>query len=101
MVYESALLSAGVAVSKDEKYKEFTQYKPTGRLLKMWWAKQKNMKKKAIAAKIAHHTHTSTKRVLKDFEYFRNIFKKNKEMSNQLIEQLDLDKEEVAWLKKP
>lgn len=100
MVYESALLSAGVAVSKDEKYKEFFQYKPTGRLLKIWWAKQKNMKKKAIAAKIAEKTHTSTRNVIKDFEYFRNIFRKNKEMSKQLIEQLDLDKEEIAWLKK-
>ena len=100
MVYENALLSAGVAVSKDEKYKEFFQYKPTGRLLKMWWAKQKNMKKKAIATKIAHHTHTSTKNAIKDFEYFRHIFKKNKEMSEQLIEQLSLDKDEIAWMKK-
>ncbi|MBW2983488.1 replication factor C large subunit [Candidatus Woesearchaeota archaeon] len=100
MVYENALLSAGVAVSKDEKYKEFTKYKPTGRLLKLWWAKQKNMKKKAIAAKIAEATHTSTRNILKDFEYFKVIFKKNKEMSKQLIEQLNLDKDEVAWLKK-
>ena len=30
----------------------------------MWWAKQKNMKKKAIAAKIAEKTHTSVKRVI-------------------------------------
>jgi len=100
MVYESALLSAGVAVSKDEKYKEFTKYKPTGRILKLWWAKQKSMKKKAIAAKIAEQTHTSTRNVLKDFEYFKQIFRKNKEMSKQLIEQLSLDKDEIAWLKK-
>ena len=66
----------------------------------MWWAKQKNMKKKAIAAKIAEKTHTSTKNVIKDFEYFRNIFKKNKGMANQLTEQLDLDKDEVTWMKK-
>ncbi len=100
MVYENALLSAGVAVSKDEKYKEFFQYQPTGRLLKIWWANQKNLKKKAIAAKIAAETHTSVNNVIKDFEYFRTIFKKNKEMASKLAEQLDLDKEEVAWMKK-
>ena len=100
LVYQNALLSAGVAVSKDEKYKKFVQYKPTGRILKLWWAKQKNMKKKEIAGKIAKRTHTSTKQIMKDFEYFRQIFKNNKEMANQLTDELELDKEEIDWLRK-
>jgi len=100
LIYVNALLTAGVAVSKDEKYKKFVKYKPTGRILKLWWAKQKSMKKKAIAAKIAEKTHSSTREVIKDIEYFKLIFKKNKEMAKGISEYLDLDKDEVAWLKK-
>ena len=100
LVYINALITAGVAVSKDEKYKKFFQYKPTGRLLKLWWAKQKNMKKKAIAAKIAYKTHSSVREVVKNIEYFKVIFRKNQDMGNAISEYLDLDKEEVAWLKK-
>jgi len=100
LVYINALISAGVAVSKDKKYKKFVQYKPTGRLLKLWWAKQKSMKKKAIAAKIAEKTHSSTREVLKDIEYFKVIFKKDKDMSKDISKYLDLDKEEIAWLRK-
>jgi len=99
LVYINALITAGIAVSKDEKYKKFVKYKPTGRILKLWWAKQKSLKKKAISAKIAHKTHSSTKEVLKNIEFFKGMFK-NKEMSKNISEYLDLDKEEVAWLKK-
>jgi replication factor C large subunit len=100
LVYINSLITAGVAVSKDEKYHKFVQYKPTGRLLKLWWAKQKGMKKKAIAGKIALKTHSSVRDVVKDMEYFKVIFKKNKDMAREISEYLDLDKEEVAWLKK-
>jgi len=101
LVYINALLSAGIAVSKDEKYKNFVQYKPTGRILKLWWAKQKSFKKKAIAAKIAEKTHSSTKDVLKNtLPYIHVIFKKNKKMRAELIKELELDRDEVAWLGK-
>lgn len=100
LVYINALITAGIAVSKDEKYHKFVQYKPTGRLLKLWWAKQKGMKKKAIAGKIADKTHSSIREVLKDIEYFKVIFKKNKEMAEAITEYADLDREEIAWLKK-
>ncbi len=100
LVYINALITAGVAVSKDEKYKKFVQYKPTGRLLKLWWAKQKSMKKKAIAGKIASKTHSSVRGVLKDIEYFKVIFKKDKEMSEAISEYLDLGDEEISWLRK-
>ncbi|MBR9691858.1 replication factor C large subunit [Candidatus Woesearchaeota archaeon] len=98
--YVSNLMTAGVAVSKDKKNKNFVQYKPTGRILKMWWAKQKNMKKKAIAAKIAEKTHTSSKQILKNIEYFKVIFQNNEEMAEKIADDLDLNQEEVDWLKK-
>ena len=100
LVYVNALMSLGVSSAKDEKYKGFVDYKPTGRLLKMFWAKQKSMKKRAIAEKLARRTHTSNKRALQSIDYFKPIFKKNKKMAEAISEELELEKEEVAWLKK-
>ncbi len=99
LVYINALITAGIAVSKDEKYHKLVQYKPTSRILKMWWAKQKNMKKKAIAEKIAAKIHASTKEIIKDIEFFRVIFKKNKDMAKKIAEYLNLGSEEIRWLK--
>jgi len=100
LIYINALVTAGIAVSKDKKYDKYVQYKPTGRILKLWWAKQKSMKKKAIAERIAEHTHCSTKEAIKNIDYFQTIFKNNKEMSAGIANQLGLDKEQVAWLRK-
>ena len=97
LVYINDLLTAGIAVSKDKKNKEFVRYKPTGRILKLWWAKQKNMKKKAIAEKIAKRTHTNTKEMIKNIDNLKIMFK-NKDFANKLIKELDLNREEVEWL---
>ena len=101
LVYINLLITAGIAVSKDKKYPGMVQYKPTGRILKLWWAKQKSMKKKAIAAKIAEKTHCSQKQALRStLPYLQVAFKKNKEFRASLTDNLDLSKEEVEWLKK-
>jgi len=100
LVYINALISAGVAVSKDKKYEKFNKYTPTGRLLKIYWANIKNAKRKAIAQKIASQTHTSTKEMIKNIDYMRIIFQKDSEMAEKITIQLELDKEEIAWLKK-
>ncbi|NQU98242.1 replication factor C large subunit [Candidatus Woesearchaeota archaeon] len=99
-VYCYNLLSAGIALSKEEKYPGFTSYKPTTRILRIWMANQKNAKKKAIAQKLARKTHTSTKRAVQsDVLYLKTIFKKNKQESERISNFLELDKDEVAWLK--
>lgn len=101
LVYVSALLTAGVAVAKDEKLKEFVPYHQTKRLLKIWMANQKYQKRKAIATKIARKTHTSTKRALQDtLPYLQVIIQKNKAMAKLLQHDLDLDEEEIQWLRK-
>jgi hypothetical protein len=98
-VYCYDLLSAGIALSKDEKYREITMYKPTMRLLKIWQANQRNAKRKAIALKLANHTHASSKRILRSsLPYFMAACRKNKAFASQLEEQFDLEKEEVTWL---
>ena len=99
--YVNTFLTAGVAVSKDKKYTELVQYKQTMRLLKIWQANMKYQKRKAIAEKIAEKTHASKKEVLKStIPYFQAIFKKNKQMSDAIAAELDLDNEEIEWLRK-
>jgi replication factor C large subunit len=101
LVYINALLTAGIATAKDKKYDKFVKYKPTGRLLKIWWANQKNMKRKAICQRIAEKTHTSQKRIYRDvFPYFRFMFRENKDMAKKFTEEFDLSKEEIEWLGK-
>ncbi|MBU0979524.1 MAG: replication factor C large subunit [Nanoarchaeota archaeon] len=96
LVYISALLSAGVAASKTEKYKNSASYDQPKRLLKIWIANQKNLRKKAIAQKIASKTHCSGRRALHDtLPYLKIMYKKGESFS----EFLDLDPDEVAWLK--
>lgn len=101
LVYINAYLTAGVAVSKDEKYKEFVSYGPTQRILKLWRAKMKHEKAKAIARKIADKTHASAKTAYKDIlPYFKVIFEKNKKQAESMAEEFELDEDEVKWLRK-
>jgi len=101
LVYVNALISAGVAVAKDEKYKGFASYKPTTRILKLWRANMKYQKRKSIASKIADKTHTSSKKALQDtLPYLSIIFRKNKKLAGQLAQEFELDKDEVEWLRK-
>lgn len=100
LVYINNLLTAGVALGKDEKYHSFVKYGPTTRLLKIWQANQRQHRKKQIAQKIADKTYSSQKEILKStMPYMKAIFK-NKEMAERISEELGLDKEEVEWLRK-
>ena len=99
LVYINALITAGIASAKDEKYKQLVQYKPTGRILKLWWANQKNAKKKAIAEKIALKTHSSKKEIIKSTMPYLPLMFKNKNMRENITNQLQLEEEEVEWLK--
>ncbi|HME86985.1 MAG TPA: replication factor C large subunit, partial [Candidatus Nanoarchaeia archaeon] len=101
LAYVSSFLSGGVAVAKDEKYKEFIQYKPTNRILKLWMANQKYAKRKTIAEKIHERLHTSQKETIKStIPYLQVIFKNNVEMGKKIAHELELDEEQVEWLRK-
>ena len=94
MVYQKYLMSVGVAISKKESKKGFVKYEPPTRILKLWKAKMKYGKKKAICEKIAEKCHMSSKRALKDvFPYVQHILGSEKDF-------LDLSEEEVAWLER-
>ena len=100
LVYINALITAGIASAKGEKYKNLVGYKPTGRILKLWWANQRLAKKKEIAGKIAEKTHSSKKEILKSTMPYLPIMFKNREMRKDIINYLSLNEEEVEWLNK-
>ncbi len=101
LVYINAYLTAGIAVSKDEKYKKFVPYRPTTRILKIWKANMKYQKRKAIAEKIAAKSHCSTKTVIQDMlPYIQVAMKKDQQLSSNLGEEFELSKEEIDWLRK-
>jgi replication factor C large subunit len=103
LVYINDYLSAGVAVSKDEKYKKIVDYEQTKRLLKIYIANRKYQKRVAIAEKIAEKTHASKKEVIKNtYPFIKAIFSsgRNREMIAAINDELDLDNEEIEYLKR-
>jgi replication factor C large subunit len=96
LVYINTLITSGIAFSKTETNINFTEYKRTSRILKMWMAKQRYAKKNAICEKIAHKTHTSKKDAIKNsFPYLKKIL-----LQPKIIAELDLSEDEIAWLQK-
>jgi len=93
LVYEYALLTAGIAAAKKQVRIDFTKYKRPQRVLKIWLAKQRNAKKRAIAVKIARFTHISIKKALKEFPIMVQFLK-----SQGIQERLKLNQEEVEFL---
>jgi replication factor C large subunit len=101
LVYVNDLLTAGVAVAKQQKNNKFVPYRPTSRILKLYIANMRFMKRKAIAQKIAEKTHSSHKEIIKStLPYLKIVFRHNKKAAEQITDEFELDKEEVAWLKK-
>ncbi|MBD3319412.1 replication factor C large subunit [Candidatus Woesearchaeota archaeon] len=87
------LLTAGIAVAKDEKNTKRIDYKETRRFLKIWQAKMKYNKRQTIAEKIAEQLHCSTHKALTHIvPYLQH------QVRHGMIPSLDLDAEEIAWL---
>ena len=100
LVYIYNLLTAGIALSKDERYKGFNKYTRTTRILRMWQYNQKFAKRKSIVSKVAKKTHSSSKTVLQDtLPYLRVIFKNNTIEAEKLANYFELDNAESAYLK--
>jgi len=96
LVYRNFFMTVGVALAKDEKYMSYNSYKRSGKLLKLFWAKQKNLKKISICEKLSEKNHVSVKRAVKDiYPYIKLIYK-----SGRRIDELELDEEEVEYLRR-
>ena len=91
LIYVNALMTLGINSLKNEN--DAVNYKRSMRPLKIWQANIRNAKKKGVAEKIADKTHTSVKQVLKNFEYYKGF------IDNGVSEELELNDEEVDWLK--
>ncbi len=98
LVYMTNLLTAGISSAKEERNTQFVQYQPTMRLLRIWQAKQKNAKKKEIAAKLAAGTHTSTRVAINQVPYLQALFRRGH--GEEIAQELELNDEEVEWLRK-
>ncbi len=97
-VYCYALLTAGVSLAKADKYSHSVDYKQNSRPLKIWIANRANAKKDSIASKLAQNTHVSRRKAKTILPYIKYQFKHGK--SNNLIKVLELNNEEIDWLKK-
>ena len=97
LAYINNLLTAGISSAKEERNTEFVPYRQTMRFLRLWQAKMKNAKKKEIAQKLAVKTHTSTSVAEQQIPYLQVLFR-NKGGTG-IAQELELNEEEVDWLK--
>lgn len=96
-VYCYALITAGISLSKKERYSN-TTYKESRRKLTIWIMNRSVKKKKDIAQKIAMKTHSSQKSILTNYwPYMHYMLKKQ---LPDLKDYLELEKKEVNWIKK-
>lgn len=94
MVYENFFITAGVSTAKGPKSSvRFTKYNPPTRILKIWMANQRNLRKKTIAAKLAELTHTSKRRALNDFNILTLI------TDESTIKEMNLGEQEIEYFK--
>jgi len=99
-VYIYNLLTAGVALAKDAKGTvTFTPQRPE-RFLKMWIAKQRHMKRDALAVTLSPHLHKSQKSLRKDtMPYLRYMGeKRGKAWVKTVVARYGLDPEQASWI---
>ena len=95
LVYENIFLSYGMASLNKENKTNFTKYKKPTRVLKIWMNNLKIAKKKTISEKYAKHSHISIKKAMKEFPIIKQLINSNP----KIPEELDLDEDEMAYLK--
>ncbi|MEM4152737.1 MAG: replication factor C large subunit [Candidatus Pacearchaeota archaeon] len=97
-IYINDLLTYGISSIKKESNNKFTSYKPPSRILKIWLAKQKQLKKISISEKLAKVTHSSNKVAKQELDYLK-ISLNTEEKIMSFSKELKLDLEEIEWLK--
>jgi len=95
LIYVNALLTAGVAFSKQSPKVSLVNYRRAARILKLWMAQ--NAKKKIIAKKFSEEMHISTKKFFREMPYIKLICR-DPEIRENLRGKLDLNTEEMDFL---
>jgi len=99
LVYIRAMLTIGVALAKDEKYRGSVKYVRPKRILEIWKANRANALRNAICERIAEETHTSTRAArLHTLPYLLHMSRTRG--GTELAESLGLSADEVAWLQR-
>ncbi|XRO75245.1 replication factor C large subunit [Methanocaldococcus sp. 28A] len=96
--YATTLMTAGVALSKDEKYRKWTPYSypKIFRLLTQTKAEREILNK--ILKKIGEKTHTSSKRAKFDLQMLKILAKENPSVAADLIDYFDIKEDELKVL---
>jgi replication factor C large subunit len=95
LVYATAMLTAGVAMSKQSGNLAPIQYRRASRMLKIWMAN--NSQKKSLAKKFAAEMHCSAKKVFREMPYLK-IIMKDQSVKQALSEKLGLNNEDMEFL---
>jgi replication factor C large subunit len=88
LYYIHQFLTAGIALSKKEKYKKQVEYKRSLRLLSIWQSNMKNASKKKMAEDFSKHLHVSKNRFLKDVYFYFRIMMENPAFFGNINEEL-------------
>lgn len=101
LVYINALISAGVAISKSEKNRHQATYQEPTRPLKIYIGNMKYAKRNSISEKIAGQASCSIRRAKQAYiPHLKAIFTRNREFAHLIAKDLELENDEVEWLKR-
>jgi replication factor C large subunit len=96
--YASALMSAGVSLSKEEKYRGFFSYMRPTIFTKLTRSKGKRGAINKVLEKISLKSHVSKRRAREDVLYLEYILKNNAEQGAKLCEFYEFTKEDIESL---
>lgn len=96
--YASALMTAGVALAKREKYRGFSSYSRPTVFTKLSKEQGSKALLKKILSKIKSKSHVSTKRAREDLIYLRIICKYNQSVAAEIAEFYEFTIEELEYL---
>lgn len=94
-VYE--LMTVGVAVSKEEKYKGWTKYGYPSRIRKMGQSKAARSKRDSIGSKIGENLHLSVTEARDMIPVLQLLFE-NEEWKENIVDKLELEEKEVEFI---
>jgi replication factor C large subunit len=96
--YATDMMSAGVALSKREKYKKFSRYQYPKTFIALAQTKKKRAVMGKISDKMRKKCHGSKGLMEREFfPVFEAVFKEAPEAASHIASQLELDREEIKY----
>ncbi len=97
--YAADLMGAGVAMSHEGKLK-YSRIQPPSSGMMYRWTGRKRKLRDGVAGKIAENCHTSKREARKHYlPYLAVIFKNDEQSAGRITEQLELEPDEVGFLR--